>query len=247
MWAAGGGPQRPFTVANGPVLHPVGDDEDHRCTWTSSGMSGTRRRWCWCRTRPPWRRSRRGGGARSSSSMPRPRRSPSATGTTGDRGGRAAGACGRSGARARLPRDSERVKRGARVEALRLPVADAWLPARYTASPIPFLEGDALTGPGSRASHRAPAEPGLGPCGLRSLSRAPRRPHVGSRVAWLRGRCKAARERWATARRRCAATVRRCVRKGAGHRPLPTSEAFARGGAFPVRRQCRQSPTRESE
>ena len=177
---------RPSRSPTARCCAPWGDDEGHRCTWTSSARSGTRRRWCWCRTRPPWRRSRRGGGARSSSSIPRPRRSASLTGTTGDRGGRAAVACGRSGARARLPRDSERVKQGARVEALRLPVADAWLPARYTASPTPFLEGDALTGPGSRASHRAPAEPGLGPCGLRSLSRAPRRPRTGSRAAGLR-------------------------------------------------------------
>ena len=43
--------------------------------------------------------------------------------------------------------------------------------------------GDALSGPGSRALHRATAEPGLGSCGLRSLSRAPRRPRTGSRGA----------------------------------------------------------------
>ena len=78
-----------------------------------------------------------------------------------------------------------------------------------------FGEGRCPSGPGSRASHRAPAEPGLGPCGLRSLSRAPRRPHFASPVAWLHGGRSAAWGRWvARARRRRAATVRRRAREG---------------------------------
>ena len=47
---------------------------------------------------------------------------------------------------------------------------------------LPFGTGRCPLGPGSRASQRAPAMPGLGPCGLRSLSRAPRRPHAGSKA-----------------------------------------------------------------
>ena len=53
----------------------------------------------WWRPRPPWRRTRRHDVARSSSSAFRPRRSPTSNGTAEDRGGRGAGACGRSGAR----------------------------------------------------------------------------------------------------------------------------------------------------
>ena len=55
-----------------------------------------------------------------------------------------------------------------------------------------FEGGRCPSGPGSRASHRAPAKPGLGPCGLQLLSRVPRRPHAGSSVDWLRGCRRAA-------------------------------------------------------
>ena len=68
-----------------------------------------------------------------------------------------------------------------------------------------FGTGRCPSGPGSRASHRAPAMPGLGPCGLRSLSRAPRPPHASS---------QAARVGWASARGRCGATL--CRRAGNG-------------------------------
>ena len=46
-----------------------------------------------------------------------------------------------------------------------------------------FGAGRCPSGPGSRASHRAPAMPDLGPFGLRSLSRTPRPTHTGSQVA----------------------------------------------------------------
>ena len=46
-----------------------------------------------------WRRTRRHGVSRSSSSALRPRRSPTSNGTTEDRGGRGAGACGRPNTR----------------------------------------------------------------------------------------------------------------------------------------------------
>ena len=89
--------------------------------------------------------------------------------------------------------------------------------ALWTSPPVPFQGGDAPSGPGSCALRRAPAEPGLGPCGLRSLSRAPRRPRavlagrVGARSP--RGRVSA-RTGCATARMGSGATARRRGRQG---------------------------------
>ena len=103
----------------------------------------------------------------------------------------------------------------------------------WTASPVPVRGGDAPPGPGLSCFAPSPAELGLGPCGLRSPSRAPRLPHVGSRAAWLRGHRSRRVSAWtscAAARMGSVATVRRCGRKEAGHRPLRTSSALDRGG-----------------
>ena len=144
--------------------------------------------------------------------------------------------------RSRLPR-AEVNKR------LQISSAPAAAPKPCPGSRFRFEGGRCPSGPGSRASHRAPAQPGLGPFGLRSLSQVPRRPHAGSSVAWLRG-C-----------RRAAASASRQFRKsrrlvgmwtrpaapapvsqpacgdgakanpaGAGYRRLRISSAFARGG-----------------
>ena len=88
---------------------------------------------------------------------------------------------------AQFRRDFKRVKRGTHDEALELPVAEAWLPARYTDSPTPFSKWRSLRA-GLSCFAPSPGKPGLGPFGLRSLSRALRRLHAGSLAAYLRGR-----------------------------------------------------------
>ena len=50
-------------------------------------------------------------------------------------------------------------------------------------------------GPGLSCFAPSPGKPGLDHFGLRSLSRAPRRPHAGSLAAWLRARRSGRRER----------------------------------------------------
>ena len=93
-----------------------------------------------------------------------------------------------------------------------------------------FLFGAMPFGPGLSCFAPRPGKPGLGPCGLRSLSRAPRQPHAGSKVAVLRGCRRTEWTKWVTARKWRMVTVRWFARFRASHRPLPTSSAFARAG-----------------
>ena len=87
-------PAHPFGVCDGAERSATRRACSNRRPPDAGRTSGR-----WCRTRPSWGRSRRRGEARSSSSAPRPRRSPRSTGTTVDRDGREAGACGQSSAR----------------------------------------------------------------------------------------------------------------------------------------------------
>ena len=103
----------------------------------------------------------------------------------------------------------------------------------YRRASLPGDWGDPF-GPGSRASHRAPAEPGLGPFGLRSLSQAPCQPRAASSAAWFR------------ARRRVAVNMstpfQKSPRSGIRTRPRPPRRPSRGRRVAAVRGRARQGP-----